>query len=118
MVVLGEWVEGRIGTEVATMEEMPGVGGEKNDYALLMASFDAPAYVRRARGVEEALERLLARCRGQRDEWLLMVKIRLATLHALAGDWSALRPHLSGDDLNRLQAMHADLAPTLRRPVT
>lgn len=100
------------------MEEVPGVGGEKQQYAELLAAFDAPAYVRRARGVEEALDRLLARCRKQHDEWLLMVRIRLATLFALADDWAALRPVLGDDDIDRLRALHADLAPTLRRPIS
>ena len=51
-----------------------------NDFQNLMASYDAPAYVRRARGVQEALEGVLARCRAQRDEWLSMVRLRVGEL--------------------------------------
>src|SRR5437667_8685195 len=89
-------------------------GAELNE---LIGLFDAPAYVRRARGVEEALEYLLARARHQRDEWLEMVRLRLGTLHALAGDWSALRPWLADDDQVRvLQGLYETLSPRLRLP--
>ncbi len=83
----------------------------------LIGLFDAPAYVRRARGVEEALEYLLARARVQREEWLGMVRLRLGTLHALAGDWSAVRPYLADDEQVRvLQGLYESLAPRLRVP--
>ena len=61
------------------------IGGDPDSRQLneLASLFDAPAYVRRARGVHDALETLLGRCRDQRDKWLLMPRIRLGTLHAL-----------------------------------
>jgi hypothetical protein len=77
--------------------------------------YDAPAYVRRARQVEDALEQLLARCRAQRDEWLHMVRLRLGQLHMLAGDWGALRPWLASDtQVEVLERLHRDLAPQPR----
>jgi hypothetical protein len=80
--------------------------------------YDAPAYVRRARRVEQALEDLLDRCRVQRKQWLGMVRLRLGTLRALAGDWNALAPFLAfGHPLRQLELLHDELAPELRVPV-
>src|SRR5205823_3259395 len=82
------------------------------------AGYDGPAYVRRARGVHQAFDTLLHRCRKQRDEWLPMVRLRLALLHALAGDWERLRPLLAnGGRLEELQGLHAELQPRLRGQV-
>lgn len=84
-----------------------------------MAQFDAPAYVRRARRVDAEWEGLLARCRRQRDEWLELVRTRLAMLHALAGDWGRLESLLADvEDVESLRLMHAELRPELRLPVT
>jgi hypothetical protein len=96
------------------MEEVPFLGGEKQQYAELLAAFDAPAFVRRARGVEAAYERLLRDCRRQRDEWLTMVKVRLATLRARAGSWEALRGLAN---VEALEAMERELSPRLRAAV-
>jgi hypothetical protein len=68
--------------------------------------------------VQEALDQLLTFCRAQREEWLDMVRIHLASLHALAGDWTALRPLLTDQDqLDFLRQLHAELQPRLRLPV-
>jgi hypothetical protein len=84
----------------------------------VLGYYDAPAYVRRARQMEEGYEQLLARCRRQRDEWLVMVRIRLALLRALAGDWAVLTPLLADDaQLDLLRAMEAELKPSLRHRV-
>jgi hypothetical protein len=87
----------------------------RDAYRQFLAQHGAPAYVRRALQVEEAFEQLVRRCQQQRDEWLLMVRLRLAMLRALAGDWAILRPSLADDEqvrvLNELWEM---LQPTLR----
>jgi hypothetical protein len=84
----------------------------------VMGHYDVPAYVRRARQVQDVLEELLACCRGKRTEWLGMVRIRLATLHALAGDWTALRPYLADDrQCEIFTELFRELAPELRAPV-
>src|SRR5688500_16253167 len=102
----------RIATEGRAMEVEHLLGvSEKAQYAELLAAFDAPAFVRRARGVEAAYERLLRECRQQRDEWLAMVKLRLATLRARAGSWEALRGLA---DVAALEAMERELQPRLR----
>jgi hypothetical protein len=81
----------------------------------IMAQFDAPAYVRRARQVEGSYEELLERCRRQRLEWLAMVRTRLGQLAALSNEWEALRPTLCGEEeLFSLRRLHDDLRPDLR----
>jgi hypothetical protein len=81
----------------------------------MIALHGAPAFARRAQQVQEALDDLLARCRRQRDEWLALVRIRLGTLRALAGDWDALRPLLPGEEqMILLQELEAELRPVLR----
>jgi hypothetical protein len=84
----------------------------------VLAQYDAPAYVRRARRVQGLFEQLLARCCKQRDEWLDMVRLRLGLVSALAGDWASLKPLLPDDgQLESLRQLHAELAPQLRAPV-
>jgi hypothetical protein len=46
-----------------------------------------------------------------------MVRTRLAMLHALAGDWEALRPWLAEDQVRVLRDLHTALAPRLRTAV-
>src|SRR5881398_942975 len=57
----------------------------------VLGQYDAPAFIRRARRVQEALDLVLGRCRQQRDQWLMMPRLRLGMLRALAGDWHRLR---------------------------
>src|SRR5687768_8375140 len=78
------------------------------------AQFDAPAYVRRAREVEDAYDALLRRCGQQRDEWLALVRSRLGALRALAGEWSVLRQWLGNDEVRSLAELHERLDPRLR----
>ncbi|MBI1917653.1 MAG: hypothetical protein HYS12_23405 [Planctomycetes bacterium] len=97
---------------------IPSVDDNKDAFRLFQAMYDAPAYARRARTTEAAYDHLLARCRRQRDEWLLMVRLRLGTAKALAGEWTALLPCLAEEgQLAQLEQMHAELAPKLRTPV-
>ena len=97
---------------------IPGVDDNKDAFKLFQALYDAPAYVRRARATEAAYDHVLTRCRRQRNEWLLMVRLRLGTVKALAGEWTALLPCLADErQLAQLEQMHAELAPTLRMPV-
>jgi hypothetical protein len=83
-----------------------------------LAHYDAPAYVRRARQVQEAFDQLVSRCRQQREEWLRMVRIRLGTLKALVEDWADLRPWLANEEqVHVLRDLHTALEPRLRLPV-
>jgi hypothetical protein len=102
------------------VEEIPILGREDGSHAVkqFMAQYDAPAYVRRARRVDAEWEGLLARCRGQREEWLPLVRVRLATLHALAADWGRLTALLAdGEHVEALRRLHTELRPELRLPV-
>jgi hypothetical protein len=95
-----------------------GRGDEHNLLRQFEAQYGAPAYIRRARQVENAWEQLLHRCRLQRDEWLLMVRIRLGLLQGLAGDWAALLPLLADEEqLGVLRYLEAEVQPRLRAPV-
>jgi hypothetical protein len=85
---------------------------ERHPIQRFLAHYDVPAYVRRARQVEEAFERLLSQCRQRREELLGMVRMQIGQLFALAGDWDALRPWLKDDDqISILQDLHTALQP-------
>ena len=102
------------------MDEVPlvGRGTDGRLYQQFLAQYDVPAYVRRARQVQDAYDALLDRCRRQREEWWRMPRLRLGTLHELAGDWAALRPWLADDSQIRvLEHLHILLEPRLRLPV-
>jgi hypothetical protein len=90
---------------------------DRREMMEVLAQYDAPAYVRRARGVEEALQRLVERARRQRTEWLAMARLRVGELLALAGAWEALAALVAdGEQLASLERLHAELAPKLRLP--
>lgn len=100
------------------MESVPlGKDPEQREMNELLALFDAPAYIRRARRVEEAYEQLLDRARRQREEWLVMVRLHLGQLHALAGRWEALLPWIDARDFPLLEELLHALAPRLRVPL-
>jgi hypothetical protein len=93
------------------------LGGDMDARQLneLASLFDAPAYIRRARAVHEALVMLLDRCRGRREEWLLMPRIRLGTLRAQAGTFDALSPWLATPaEVAVLESLEARIEPRLR----
>jgi hypothetical protein len=84
----------------------------------VLAHYDGPAYMRRARRVQASYEQLIYDWRRQRAEWLAMARIRLGTLRALAGTWDALTPHLTDDEQIRgLEELWAVLDPHLRVPI-
>jgi hypothetical protein len=102
------------------MEEEIILGRDETNEAFkrFLSRFDAPAYIRRARGVQAALDQLLEYCRGRRAEWLEFARMRIAMLHALAGDWDNLLPFLADkDQLDILRYLLAALASPLRAPV-
>ncbi len=102
------------------MEEEVILGRDENSemFNQFLSRFDAPAYIRRARGVQAALDQLFNHCRRQRAEWSKMVRLRIGMLHALAGDWSNVRPFLANEEqLDILRYSLAALASPLRAPV-
>jgi hypothetical protein len=102
------------------MEETTILGrdDESEFFKRVLGQYAAPAFMRRARRVQEAWDDLVAGCRRQRDEWLAMVRLRVGVLHGLAGDWTALRPLLFDDEQAAvLQKLYDELEPRLRMPV-
>jgi hypothetical protein len=102
------------------MEEEVILGRDESSEAFkrFFSQYDAPAYIRRARGVQAAFEQLLEYCRRRRAEWLEFVRLRIGILHALASDWVNLRPLLADEEqLDILRYHLAALAAPLRAPV-
>jgi hypothetical protein len=99
------------------VNEIPIVGVEGREARELLAQYDAPAYVRRARRVQDAYDQLLASCRRQREQWLEMVRLRLGLLRARAGTWEALAAVLPQSQIEQLRDWHDRLSPRLRAPV-
>jgi hypothetical protein len=52
----------------------------------VVAQYEAPAYIRRARQVELAYEAIIEHCRRQRTEWLAGVRLHLKALDAAASE--------------------------------
>src|SRR5438132_2144279 len=98
------------------MDEVPLVGREENDlFKRFIGQYDGPAYVRRARRVEDAFQALLAHCEQKRHAMLEIARVRLGMLHALAGAWERLRGVVALErDLDILQGLEAALTPVLR----
>lgn len=89
--------------------------GDDSEVRQIMAQFDAPAFVRRARRVEAVWEGLIDRCRLQRDEWLKLPKVRLAVLVARAGGWTGVGRWIADPaDVRELQQLFEDWQPRLR----
>jgi len=81
----------------------------------VLGHYDAPAFIRRARRVQETLDHLLAGCRQQRHDWLTMPRLHLGLLKGLTGDWQQLRSWLLCEDqIVILQVLESELSPELR----
>jgi hypothetical protein len=96
------------------LDDIPILGRDDASHLFkqFVAHYDAPAFMRRARRVQEAFEDLVRQCRQQRDEWLEPAALRLRTLGALVRDWSALVPVLrDGEQLHALEVLDATLGP-------
>src|SRR4051812_18715449 len=97
----------------AAMDEAPILGNDQEDRLVryFQARFDAPAYVRRARAVEEAYESLLERCRKERDKMLSGVRTALRELRGLAGEWEALRRVVNDEQVEMLRRLEEQVRP-------
>jgi hypothetical protein len=78
--------------------------GRPDLYEVFLGLYDVPAYVRRARAVEQACEDLLERCRRRRAELLREVCDRVARL----------RPEIAGTGI--LAELEAALPPLAEGP--
>jgi hypothetical protein len=100
------------------VDDMPILGNNRESSVLnqVLAMHGAPAYVRRAKQMEQGWETLVAHWRKRRDAELTMVRTRIAVLRALAGTWSVLRPLVLDDEqVALLQGLDADLRPELQQ---
>jgi hypothetical protein len=93
---------------------IPSHDDERRKALDVLARFGPPAYLRRAKRVEEAIEALLAQLRGQRDQWLDGVRLHLSLLLDLAGSFDALRFCLDEDHVERLRTWARDFGLTER----
>jgi hypothetical protein len=102
--------------EGALMESLPlGNDPEQRQLNEIASLLNAPAFIRRARGVEADVETLVNRGQAQRDEWAAMARLRLGQLLALAGDAAALLPLLADEgQLAVLEELQTILMPKLR----
>jgi hypothetical protein len=91
---------------------------ERRTVNAIAGQFDAPAYVRRARNTQAAIDQLLDRCRQQRDEWLLMPRLRAGYVVALAWQLENLAPHLAdAAEVDVVRSLVDLLQPKLRVPI-
>jgi hypothetical protein len=96
---------------------IPGKDDEGQIFRQIVGHYDAPAYIRRARAVEESFRSLIEHVRRQREELLKFVRLHLATLKAQAGTWEALDGVATVETRERLERWFDELRPTLRVPV-
>src|SRR5262249_3237314 len=102
------------------MTYLPALNLKNADWAAnqILGKYDVPAYARRARQMEGAIEQLLEGCRQKRYEWLEMVRLRLGVLHGLAGEWGTLAALLQdAGQVEYLRELETELQPQLRFPV-
>lgn len=84
----------------------------------VMAGFDAPAFLRRARQVEDAWNDLLETCRHKRAHLLEMPRLRLARFVKLTEPGSPDSGEICPPaDLSYLQELHREWKPQLRSVV-
>jgi hypothetical protein len=99
------------------MRDRPASEDDRQLFQKLLGLYDAPAFVRRVRRLEDA-ERILAdHLRRKRDEYLKMVRLRVGQLRALAGNWDSLGSLLQPESIVALHALHEELRPELRMPL-
>ncbi len=98
------------------MDEVPILSSDdpQRTFQLFLGQYSVPAYVRRARQVQDAFDQVLARCCRQREEWLQLPRWRLGVLRDLAGDWSALGPWLDPGQIAELKQLADRVQPVLR----
>jgi hypothetical protein len=101
----------------------PRAANESSDdrqiFQKLIGYYDAPAFMRRARRIEDADRILVEHLSAKRHEKLEIVRLRIGQLRALAGTWEAVRPLVADDAaLDGLRSLHDALQPVLRLPLT
>jgi hypothetical protein len=88
---------------------------DRRIFQQIISGFDAPAYIRRARRVEEAWNDLLERCRHKRAHLLEMPCLRLARFFKLTASWSPIPADIClPKDVSYLDKLHREWTPQLR----
>jgi hypothetical protein len=88
---------------------------DRRMFQQVMAGFDAPAFLRRARRTEVAWNDLLERCRHKRAHLLEMPRLRLARFFKLTASWLPVPPDIClAADLPYLEELHREWKPQLR----
>jgi hypothetical protein len=92
---------------------------EANQSYLTQSSgrYDAPAFMRRTKHAEDVFQRLLERLRHDRDDLIVIVRLRVGQLKMMAGDWQALHFLLSDEAMELLPRLYDELHPHLLVPV-
>lgn len=95
-----------------------GANDERHIFQKMLGLYDAPAFVRRIRRLEDAERLLTEHLENVRAEKLAMVRLRIGQLQCLAGDWDVLRPLVTSVEVvAELRALHDVLQPALRLPL-
>jgi hypothetical protein len=91
---------------------------DRRMFQQIVAGFDAPAFLRRARRVEEAWNGLLDGCRQKREHLLEMPRLRLARFIRLIETRLPVPEEICPPaDLSYLQDLHREWQPQLRSVV-
>ena len=93
--------------------------GSRQEFLELLGQLGDPAFVRRARMVEDVERGLINQCRVARNELLELPKMRIGRLAALIDhDWQRLGIFLSNaSSADDLQNLHDTWSPELKLPV-
>jgi hypothetical protein len=97
------------------MDDIPiiGLDDDAQVFKRVLASYSAPAYIRRARQVEDAFDQLINTCDRHRQDWLKDVRSRLGLLCPNGDDWDTMLPYVAnGNQLLTLGCLCATLAVT------
>jgi len=97
----------------------PPTDASRREFFDLSLQFDDPAFLRRARGVEQDWEDLVRSLERKQMELLEIAILRLGILAALIGnDWRCLKVITDTDAVKRLAKWHEHWAPQLGSAVT
>jgi len=101
---------------ISCMDEVPIPYRESDGqlFSRVLAYYSAPAYIRRARKVEDAFEALTNTCTRRRQEWLKDVRSRLASVCRLIDDWTILLPYFADEgEFQTLRDLCSSLGVTI-----
>jgi hypothetical protein len=98
------------------MESLP-IGERLREDKMLLSQCGGPAFLRRARRVEDAWQHVAGMLRRKRTEYLDMVGLRVGLLVALAGDLERLAERVPELATGAVARIHDECQPRLRAPI-